>query len=157
MYSHRINKLRIYIVYWIDVISDTLKICKYGLRNLLTIGKLYSTELTIVTGSDFTHYKSLTNLLQSLIEFEVNSRLVVYDLGLNEVQKKDLKKNFLNIELIDFQFDKYPVFISQRSKSDNKLGSYAWKPIVIKETIDNYGGSVLWLDAGDALQKDSHL
>jgi hypothetical protein len=153
MYSHRINKLKIYIIYWIDVISDTLKICKYGLRNLLTIGKLYSTELTIVTGSDFTHYKSLTNLLQSLIEFEVNSRLVVYDLGLNEVQKKDLKKNFLNIELIDFQFDKYPVFISQRSKSDNKLGSYAWKPIVIKETIDNYGGSVLWLDAGNALTK----
>src|SRR6056300_124966 len=101
MYRHRINKLRIYIIYWIDVISDTLKICKYGLRNLLTIGKLYSTELTIVTGSDFTHYKSLTNLLQSLIEFEVNSRLVVYDLGLNEVQKKDLKKNFINIELID--------------------------------------------------------
>ncbi|MDB4604306.1 DUF1647 domain-containing protein [Acidimicrobiia bacterium] len=153
MYNHRINRFKIHVINWTDVFSDVLKICKHSLRNLLTKSKLYSTELTIVTGSDFTHYKSLTNLLQSLVEFESSSRVVVYDLGLSEIQKKDFKKNFVNVELIDFQFAKYPVFISQRSKPDNKLGSYAWKPVVIKETIDNYGGSVLWLDAGDVLTK----
>tara|TARA_B110000495_G_scaffold58225_1_gene49347 strand:- start:2044 stop:3252 length:1209 start_codon:yes stop_codon:yes gene_type:complete len=153
MYSHRVHKLNLIYKNLIDVFFDILKICKYSIINLIKLRKLYSTELTIVTGSDFTHYKSLTNLLNTLIKFERDTRVIVYDLGLSEVQKKDFKKNFVNFTLIDFQFDEYPIFISQRSKPDNKLGSYAWKPIVLKETLNNYEGSVLWLDAGDALTK----
>jgi len=65
MNNHRINRFKIHVINWADVFSDVLKICKHSLRNLLTKSKLYSTELTIVTGSDFTHYKSLTNLLKS--------------------------------------------------------------------------------------------
>tara|TARA_B110000444_G_scaffold151054_1_gene141355 strand:- start:20688 stop:21896 length:1209 start_codon:yes stop_codon:yes gene_type:complete len=153
MYNYKFKKLKMYIVNWIDVFFDILKICRYSLFNLIIKQELYSEELTIVTGSDFTHYKSLINLLDTLIKFESRSRLVVYDLGLSEKQKKSFKKKYIDTTLIDFNFAKYPNFISQRNKPDNKLGSYAWKPIIIKETLDNYGGSVLWLDAGDAITK----
>ena len=92
MYNYKFKKLKMYIVNWIDVFFDILKICRYSLFNLIIKQELYSEELTIVTGSDFTHYKSLINLLDTLIKFESRSRLVVYDLGLSEKQKKSFKK-----------------------------------------------------------------
>ena len=153
MSRNKLNKFMSQLLIIKDTLFDAFKILNHGIKNLITNREIYSGKLTIVTGSDFTHYKSLVNLLSSITKYESNSKIVVYNLGLEEHQIKNIKKEFTSIELINFEFDKYPPFISRRSNFDKKLGSYAWKPIIIRETLSNYGGSVLWLDAGDLLTK----
>ena len=64
-----------------------------------------------------------------------------------------MEENYKYITIKKFNFDKYPKFFSERSNGDNKLGSYAWKSAIVSETIKEYGGSVLWLDAGDKVTK----
>ncbi len=137
----------------IDVFLDIIKIFYFSLSNLILYRKLIDTNLTVVTGSDFTHFDSIINLLKSISLYEPNSKIVVYNLGFYDSQLTYLEDNYKNIEIITFDFDKYPSFFSERSRTDNKLGSYAWKSAIVNESLKKYGGSVLWLDAGDLITK----
>ena len=56
-----------------------------------------------------------------------------------------------NLELKKFEFKDYPRFISERDEF-GKLGAYAWKSIIIEETLSDVDeGLVLWLDAGNKI------
>lgn len=137
----------------IDILIDSLKILYFSLKNIIFYRKLSNTDLTIVTGSDYTHFESVLNLLDSIKIYEPNTNTVLYDIGFQSSQLKFLEENYKNITIKKFNFDKYPKFFSERSNGDNKLGSYAWKSAIVSETINEYGGSVLWLDAGDKVTK----
>ena len=141
----------------IDVFLDIIKIFYFSLSNLILYRKLIDTNLTVVTGSDYTHFDSIINLLKSISLYEPNSKIVVYNLGFYDSQLTYLENNYRNIEIITFDFDKYPSFFSERSRTDNKLGSYAWKSAIVNESLKKYGGSVLWLDAGDLITKKLKL
>ncbi len=153
MNNHKLKKLKILIRTFFDTFFDIFKLFYFTIKNLFTHFSIHSTKLTIVTGADYTHYKSLLNLINSINKYEKDSELVVYDLGLNNEQRKQLLNKKLKIKLEKFNFSKYPDFYSERSDTDGKLGSYAWKSAIVNERLKETTGSVLWLDAGDKIIK----
>tara|TARA_X000000950_G_scaffold103970_1_gene131198 strand:+ start:2116 stop:3285 length:1170 start_codon:yes stop_codon:yes gene_type:complete len=136
-----------------DVTFDIIKVFWYCLKNIVKNRKLFEDNLTIVTGSDFTHFQSIKNLLNSILENEASSKIIVYDLGFTQSQSRFLIQNFKNINLRKFDFEKYPKFFSERSIEDNKLGAYAWKSAIVNEVMSQNDGLILWLDAGDIVTK----
>jgi hypothetical protein len=105
--------------------------------------------LVIVTGSSSSHYKSLVQLLESLMIYESNTKIIVYDLGLQEGERKYINANFTNTDLRVFNFDKYPDYFNIHK--DN--GKYAWKPVIINDILNEYKCSVCWLDGGNVIKK----
>lgn len=149
----KLKKLKTILVYFTSVVLDIIKVFSYCIKNIIKKRKLFDDNLTIVTGSDFTHFQSIKNLLNSILEHELNSKIIVYDLGFTKEQADYLNKNFKNIKFHKFNFEKYPKFFSERTSEDNKLGSYAWKSAIVKEVVSKSRGSVVWLDAGDIVTK----
>ena len=75
----------------------------------------------------------------------------VYDLGLTNEELIELKQSFGNINIKKFNYDDYPEHVNLSSQ-DN--GSYAWKPIIIKETMNSVKGALIWMDAGNIITKN---
>jgi hypothetical protein len=100
--------------------------------------------MTIITGASSNHFSCLLNLLGSIRCCEPDMSVIVYDLGLNEQEKSIVKGAF---HLRTFDFSLYPPWVDIRVDR----GHYAWKPIIISDALDEFGGIVLWLDAGDLL------
>lgn len=151
--SNRFKILRNFFVRKIpNLINDFFLVILFFLLDVNFKGK----DFVIVSASDYTHYESSLNLFKSLTKYEKNAKLVFYDLGLKDFQKKEFKQNFKDVEYIDFNYSLYPKFLSERD-SDNKLGWYGWKPLIIKECIDKYGKNTLWLDSGCIITKRLNL
>ena len=127
----KLKKIKTILVYFTSVVLDIIKVFSYCIKNIIKKRKLFDDNLTIVTGSDFTHFQSIKNLLHSILEHELNSKIIVYDLGFTKEQADYLNKNFKNIKFHKFNFEKYPKFFSERTSEDNKLGSYAWKSAIV--------------------------
>ena len=113
-------------------------------------------NLVIVSAADESHYKSALNLFETLNTYEPDSKLVFYDIGLKEDQKKTFISNHPNVIFEKFRFNEFPEFISKKDK-DGKIGSYSWKPQIINECIKKYNQNVLWLDAGCKINKKLKL
>ena len=108
----------------------------------------------IVTGADSSHFNSLVNLLKSINLYEKGTETNVYNLGMSIDEINYLKSNF-KFNFIDFDFKSYPPFIGQIDNS-NKLGSYAWKAIIVFNEYKN-NKNILWLDAGCIVTKELRL
>jgi hypothetical protein len=117
------------------------------MNSTLLLSRTPKTELTIVSASDFTHERSLRNLLQSLVNFEKESKLIVYDLGMNSDYLDKLKLSYPDIDFRDFQFGKYPDFFNIRVEA----GSYAWKSAILEGLILEGETKILWMDAGNLI------
>ena len=104
--------------------------------------------LTLVTGADTKYFKFLKQLLNNVIKISnsknINIRIIVYDLGMNKNEIDEIKK-FSYVTLESFNFDKYPEHVSLE-KYNGFNCSYAWKPIIIQEVCEKYGGLVHWMD-----------
>lgn len=105
--------------------------------------------LTLVTGTNSGKYfKFLKQLLNNVINISDNKnieiRIIVYNLGMNDNEIKEIMM-FKYITLENFDFNKYPEHVSlEKYNGDNC--SYAWKPIIIYEVCEKYGGLVHWMD-----------
>lgn len=112
------------------------------------------TSFVIATGASSDHACWLINMLASLHKQRPEWQVVVYDLGL----QGDLNYTYLNavhpkrIQLRRFQYANYPNYF----RIDENAGEYAWKPIIIKEMVDEFG-KVLWLDSGNSVGKKDNL
>ena len=115
---------------------------------------LKKNRLIVVTGADYTHAKSLLNLLNSLKKYEPDALVLVWDLGLLQKDVEYIKVNFKNIELFKFKFSDYPEYFNIKINA----GSYAWKPTFIwlsyqflktKDLIEDT--TLIYLDAGNLL------
>lgn len=104
-------------------------------------------DLVIVTGSDSSHFKSLLQLLESLNIYEPKTKVIVYDLGLNNLEIKNIKQNFSRFELRKFDYKKYPSYFNIKVNA----GQYAWKPVIINDVLNEFKTSVCWLDGGNKL------
>ena len=104
--------------------------------------------LTLVTGADTKYFNFLKQLLNNVIKISnsknINIRIIVYDLGMNKNEIDEIKK-FSYVTLERFNFDKYPEHVSLE-KYNGFNCSYAWKPIIIHEVCEKYGGLVHWID-----------
>lgn len=103
-------------------------------------------KFTLITGSDFTHGKSLLNFLASAKTHAPNTSVIVYDLGLKSSQLRKLQRKF-DYEVRTFDYSKYPDFFNIRIAQ----GRFAWKPTIIAEVAKQRGGIVCWMDAGNLI------
>lgn len=98
--------------------------------------------LTIVSGASSNHFKSLKNFILSVKRFESNTPLIIYNLGLTATEITWLENQELVLKHFDFSL--YPDFCNINTNA----GCYAWKPIIIANTLLEVKHNVLWLDAG---------
>ena len=91
------------------------------------------------------HYEEAKDMIGSAQHFLPTRRIVIYDLGLQESQRKELKK-LCNVELRKFDFEKYPPYV----KSLNK---YAWKPIIVRQ-LAHEAEYLFWGDSSIRFVKD---
>ncbi|XP_072023828.1 uncharacterized protein [Amphiura filiformis] len=88
-------------------------------------------RLVIVTAFSENHSKEGMWMIASAQRHMPNQRIVFYDLG---VSKKTLLKltSVCNVEIRIFDFTKYPKYVAD-------LHNYAWKVLIIKETLFEFG------------------
>jgi hypothetical protein len=101
--------------------------------------------LTLVTAASSNHFRCLKNLLLTISVFEPDTRTIVYDLGLTPREAASLRKE--RWEVRRFPFKDHPSHLNVRIER----GQYAWKPVIVADTLREVGGMVLWLDAGNLL------
>ena len=107
-------------------------------------------ELTIITAADNQFFESLVQLIQSIRAHEPDAKIIVYDIGLDDLQIEKLKQ-FNLYQFKKFNFKKYPKFFSERDEF-GKLGEYAWKSAMVHEVIENENNDiVMWFDAGNVI------
>lgn len=104
--------------------------------------------MNIVTGASQNHYKSLKQFLNSCNNNYIN-KIFVYNLGLTLDSINELKLNY-NIIIKNFDFSKFPSYFNISINS----GEYAWKPVIIYETMKEISGILLWCDAGNILPSE---
>jgi hypothetical protein len=108
---------------------------------------LYNQDSVFVTGADSSHYKSLCQLLCSLLKYESKSKILVYDLGLTNTEINYININFSAIELRSFDYSKYPKYLNIKINA----GEYAWKPVIVNNVMNEFKCTVCWLDAGNVV------
>ncbi|KAL3905848.1 MAG: hypothetical protein SGARI_004268, partial [Bacillariaceae sp.] len=99
-------------------------------------------DMVIVTGSDQGYYSALRNFAASLKYWAPERKLVVYNLGMSDLQLKDIPK-WTNVVALKWESG-IPKSLPPHVHS---LKNYAWKSIIINETVHEYK-SIFWLDAG---------
>ena len=108
------------------------------------------TKLTIITAADSQFFESLVQLIKSIRVHEPDAKIIVYDIGLDDLQIEKLNQ-FDLFQFKKFNFKKYPKFFSERDEF-GKLGAYAWKSAIINEVLEKESNDiVIWFDAGNIL------
>ena len=104
-------------------------------------------DFVIVTGASKNHECPLINMLGSLTREGVDTPVIIYELGTEApfLDTAELKKAYAHIlEFRKFDYSKYPDWF----KIDYRAGEYAWKPMIIREVVDEFG-EALWVDSGN--------
>jgi len=144
------NSLLYFIHYSKNIIYDIILIF------LLIFKKnLNTSDFKFVLISDSSHFKSSINLINSIYKFEKKPQIVFYDIGFLSEELQFLKDRY-KLKIVKFEFNNYPSFISIRD-SFNKLGSYAWKPVVLWNEYCLDKKNIIYLDAGCLLTKELKL
>ena len=112
--------------------------------------------LTLITGANSGKYfnflkKVLNNIIEVSNSKNIQIRIIVYNLGMNESEIKEIKL-FTYVILENFDFNKYPEHVSLEKYYGHNC-SYAWKPIIIYDVCEKYGGLIHWVDTRN-LYKD---
>lgn len=101
-------------------------------------------ELVIVSGADRRYYLHAHRFLNSVYLHEPNTKTVFYDLGLEQNQLDELVASFPNVDFRTFDYSKYPSYFNIKVAT----GEYAWKPVIIHDTLNEFKTNIFWLDAG---------
>jgi hypothetical protein len=112
--------------------------------------KARNSGLTILSGANSAYARTLEQLLESARRVGAleRHRFLLWDIGLSGAEHARLARRFPECELRRLDFGRHPAHI------DPLRGTCAWKPVVIRETAQETGGLVLWLDAGTLLHAD---
>ena len=127
-------------------ILKTIRLLFYFILSLVSIRKL---QFVIVTGADSSHFKSLCQLLNSLIKYESKTPIIVYDLGLSDYENDYLNYSYPSVEIRLFDYSQYPSYLNIKVNA----GEYAWKPVIISNISNEFKCTVCWLDAGNLVTK----
>jgi len=114
---------------------------------LFPVSPIPNKNFIIVTGSDSLHYKNLKQLLSSIMIHEKKTKVLVFDLGLKNIEKNELRKKFKKIEIRKFDYSRYPKYFNIKINA----GEYAWKPVIISNTLNEFKCSIFWMDAGNVV------
>ena len=113
--------------------------------------------ITIVTAADTLYYERLQGLIGSIYKHHADGlnynntfRIIVYDLGLNEIEIKVLKTiPGIQVERAEpvnqHMYSETPSHLIDNPR--NVIGWYSWKPVIIKDALYRFE-NILYLDAG---------
>ena len=109
---------------------------------------------TILTGASSNHFVAVQNLLFTISQFEPAAKVIFYDLGLQQSESDWLSGDTPPFYLKDFQvrkfdFTKYPPHFNIAVNG----GRMAFRPTILNEAATEFGGMLLWLDAGCLLRR----
>jgi len=108
----------------------------------------------ICTAADSKYYTPLLQLIGSLqsVDFDKIGQIAVFDLGLSNAQKKHLN-GIDKVQVYSVDTTNPNVLKSILTHPGKRTpGSYAWKPVVIKQALDMFP-YVLYIDAGTTVLK----
>ena len=88
-------------------------------------------RLVVATAISSNHFKEVKDMIFSAQKNVPNTKIVVYDLGLKEDERKKLSK-LCYVEVRTFPFNKYPPHFRNLSLNE------AWKPVIISELAKEY-------------------
>lgn len=111
--------------------------------------------MILVTGASDNHYYTLINFIKSVIKNKVQCTLIIYNLGLNDSNWRNLQDEFKLHAFIykTFDYSKYPEWFNINIDA----GQYAWKPAIIYETMCEHPNEILvWMDSGNLVLNDLH-
>jgi len=102
----------------------------------------------VLTAADHRFARTLMQLLLSAERQSEHrrARWEVHDLGLSDADRRQIAARFPWASLQAFPFADYPAHVAVAS------GSYAWKPLIIREASKDHTGPVLWFDSGTILK-----
>ncbi|XP_038063345.1 uncharacterized protein LOC119734041 [Patiria miniata] len=95
-------------------------------------------RLVVVTAFSENHRLEVMGMIGTVQSRMPATRIIAYDLGIESKNLPQVRK-LCNIEIRPFKFDRYPPHVSV-------LVKYAWKGIIIKEALDEFG-VIFWADA----------
>lgn len=101
-------------------------------------------KLMPVTAVSSNHFNELMAHIAPAEKILPHRKIVVYDLGLNQQQINQLSSSQY-IDYRKFNFSLFPEYVKN-------LRTYAFKPLIIAETLAEFGG-VMWMDASIVLVK----
>lgn len=113
-----------------------------------------SIPMYFCTAADSKHYPILLNLIGSLHKhnFYDIENILVYDLGLSEIQKKELL-NIKKVSVCDVEKVNPSILTNLETGVNRSVkGLFSWKPVIIKDALDKHP-YILYLDAGTTIQK----
>jgi hypothetical protein len=103
-------------------------------------------DMVIVTGANSHYFRGLKNFAASVQYWASRHKLVVYNLGLTTDQLAQVQ-SWPVVQTVHWPQgipESYPIHVR------TNLQNYAWKSIIINETVHAYK-SIFWLDAGATL------
>jgi hypothetical protein len=106
--------------------------------------------MIIVSGASNNHYFTLIQFIESFIFNKVDSKLIIYNLGINEDKWLFLKKKYSihNFIFKNFNYEIYPEWFN----ININRGEYAWKPAIIYEVFNEYMDEIIvWMDSGNII------
>ncbi|EGT31872.1 hypothetical protein CAEBREN_20919 [Caenorhabditis brenneri] len=101
-------------------------------------------EPVFVTAFSDSFVNNGKRLISSIRELGFHNKIILYDLGIKKDNLELLQEKACALEIRSFNFTKYPF--------EKDLRSYRWKPIVIAETLRDYG-SIWYLDSSVIFEK----
>lgn len=103
----------------------------------------------IVTAADHRFARTLFQFLLSAARHGEDRKAawIVYDLGLTAEDRAVLAGRFGWAAVRTFRFSDYPPHVALSA------GSYAWKPLIIREVVRTAPGRVLWFDSATVLKR----
>ena len=113
-----------------------------------------SIPMYFCTVADDKHFPILLNMIGSIHKhnFYDVERILVYDLGLNEINKKQLE-SIKKVELLKIEKTNPDILTDIETGVNRKVrGLFSWKPVIIKDALDKCP-YILYLDAGTTILK----
>ena len=104
--------------------------------------------LTVVTGASEQYRRSLYQFLRSIARRDdpARHRIVVWDLGLSADSRSEIERAFPWCVMRTFETSAWPAHAAADA------GTYAWKPIAVAATAEEFGGLILWLDSATIMK-----
>lgn len=99
--------------------------------------------MVVVTAADTNYFFGLENFAASLRFWAPTRKLVIYNLGMTDDELRSAE-SWPNVDSIRWK-DGVPASFPPHVGS--KLKQYAWKSLIVNETVHEYK-SMLWFDAG---------
>ncbi|CAI5440841.1 unnamed protein product [Caenorhabditis angaria] len=103
-------------------------------------------NIVFLSATSDDHLKFTRKSIESIRKSFPNQKYILYNLGISDRNSQKLLKDFENIEIRKFEFEKFP-------KHVGNLMEYRWKPLIIAEVLKEYS-NVWWMDAHIILNSD---